>query len=35
MNQTWENYEKTNFGPNFGPRKPRLGLKTFFRGIYV
>ena len=25
MNQTWENGEKPNFGPDFGPFSPNLG----------
>ena len=35
MNQTWENGEKTNFGPNFGVFDPNLGPKIFFRGFYL
>ena len=30
MNQTWENGEKTNFRPDFGPN---LGPKIYFVGF--
>ena len=33
MNQTWKNYEKPNFGPNFGPFGPHLGPKNIFREV--
>ena len=34
MNQTWENDQKTNFGPGFGPFWSRVGPKFFFHGFY-
>ena len=33
MNQTWENDEKPNFGPDFGPFDPNLGPQNFFDGF--
>ena len=35
MNQAWENGEKPNFGPDFGPFGPNLGPKNIFRGFYL
>ena len=35
MNQTWENYNKPNFQPDFGLFGPRLGPPIFFQGFYV
>ena len=35
MNQTWENYEKPNSGPNFGLLGPHLCPKNFIRVFYV
>ena len=29
-NQIWENGEKPNFGPNFGPFGPNFGQQSFF-----
>ena len=29
MNQTWENCEKPNFEPNFGPFGPNFGPSIF------
>ena len=29
MNQTWENKEKPNFGPDFAPFGPNLALDFF------
>ena len=29
MNKTWENVEKSNFDPDFGPFAPYLGPKNF------
>ena len=34
MNQTWENGEKPNFGPDFCQFGPNLGPQNFFRGFY-
>ena len=34
MNQTWENSEKPNFGPDFGLFDLNLGPKNIFRGFY-
>ena len=31
MNQTWENGEKANFGPGFGPFWPKFCSQNFFR----
>ena len=33
MNQTLENYEKSNLGPDFGPFGPHLGPQIFFLGF--
>ena len=35
MDQTWENYKKPNFGPNFGLFCPELGSQNFFGGFYL
>ena len=35
MNQTWENNEKHNFGPDFDPFGPNLDPQIFFRGFYL
>ena len=32
MNQISENGKKTNFGPDFGPFRPKLSLQAIFRG---
>ena len=37
MNQTWkkkQKSEKPNFGPNFDPFGPNLGIQIFFREFY-
>ena len=34
MNQTWENGEKPNFGPDLGPFGPKLAPQNFSRGFY-
>ena len=33
MNQTWENVEKPNFGPDFGLFGPKLSPENFFVGF--
>ena len=33
MQETWENDQKLNFGPNFGQLDPNLGSKKFFSWI--
>ena len=33
MDQNWENLEKPDFGPDFGPFGPHLGCETFFVGF--
>ena len=33
MNQTWENGQKTNIRPDFGPFGPNVDLQTFFVGL--
>ena len=33
MNQTSENGEKANFGPNLGPFSPNLGPQIFFANL--
>ena len=33
MNQAWENYEKPNSGPDFGPFGPHLGPINFLVGF--
>ena len=35
MNQTWENDENSNLGPDFCSFGPHLGTKSFFRGCYL
>ena len=35
MNQSLENGEKSNFGPDFGSFGPNLGPQNFFRGFYL
>ena len=35
MNQTWENLEKSNSGPDFEPFDLTLGPKNFFREFYL
>ena len=34
MNQTWENYEKSNVGPDFGLFCPYLNTNFFLIGIH-
>ena len=33
MNQTWENDKKPNFGADFGPFGPNVGLQICFAGL--
>ena len=35
MNQAWENFKKTNFGPHFGLFGPHLGPQKVFHGFYI
>ena len=34
-NQTWKNVKKSNFGPDFGPFGPNLGLKTYDQQSFI
>ena len=33
--ETWENFKKTEFGPDFDPFGQYLGPQNFFRGFYL
>ena len=35
INKIWENGQKNNFAPTFGPVCPNFGLKIFFHRLYL